>query len=247
MPEVTIRFYEELNEFLPRHLPRKKDLQYRYTVKTTVRNAIEAFNVPHTEVDLILVNGGSAGLDDTLEAGDRVSVYPQFETLDISKVSRIKQAPLRNPQFIVDVNLGKLAAYLRMLGFDTLYQNNFSDSYIVETAHRETRIILTRDLGVLKYRSVNRGYYVRAQDPQAQIREVVSHFSLQNFINPLTRCIKCNGPLQQVDKTTIKGKVPDQTYRCYEDFLRCRDCSKIYWKGGHYYRMLEFARKIQQV
>ena len=245
MPEVYIRFYEELNNFLPAKLPRKTTLPYRYTANTTVRDAIEAFNVPHTEVDLALVNGTSAGLGHKLNPGDRIAVYPQFETLDISRISKIQQAPLRHPRFIVDVNLGKLAGYLRMAGFDTLYENNLEDAWIVDTAARQKRIILTRDLGVLKYRKVTHGYYVRSQQPKKQIREVISHFQLQGMMQAFTRCIACNGRLQDVPKQQVQAKVPPRTFAVYTHFLECRQCGKVYWKGSHYKRMLAFIEMLR--
>lgn len=245
MPLVYIRFYEELNDFLPAKLPRKSTLPYRYTARTTVRDAIEAFNIPHTEVDLALVNGTSVGLNHKLNPGDRISVYPQFEQLDISYVSHIRQTPLRHPRFIVDVNLGKLAGYLRMAGFDTLYENNLEDAWIVDKAAREKRIILTRDLGVLKYRRVTHGYYVRSQQPKKQIKEVLSSFQLQHLMAPFTRCMACNGQLQPVSRQEVRHKAPPGAYRFYHDFLACSQCGKVYWKGSHYQHMLAFIEELQ--
>ncbi|MGM0498034.1 MAG: Mut7-C RNAse domain-containing protein, partial [Bacteroidota bacterium] len=189
---ASIRFYEELNDFLPKEKI-KKDIVFHFFDQPTVKDIIESFGVPHTEVDLILVNGKSVEFDYHIKPQDRISVYPKFESLDIQEITKLRQRPLRNIKFILDVHLGKLAKYLRLLGFDTIYQNKMDDASIVNQSKTEHRIILTRDIGILKHNEVQHGYYVRSDDPKKQIKEIIQRFDLKDSIDPFSRCLECNG------------------------------------------------------
>ena len=236
--DISIRFYEELNDLIPR-IHRKKTIRHTLLTPTSIKDVVESFGVPHTEVDLILVNGQSVGFEHIPGPGDRVSVYPVFESLDIASVTKLRPAPLRKAMFILDVHLGKLARLLRMYGFDSLYQNDYSDPWIIETALKEERIILTRDLGILKNKRVTHGYYVRSQDPAKQIEEVIRRFDLEGQINPLSRCINCNGRIVTVEKEAIKHLLKPKTRMHYHEFFRCSGCDKIYWEGSHFKKMME--------
>ena len=174
---AQFRFYEELNDFL---FPSKKKTLFSYQFNGTpsIKDVIEGMGVPHTEVDLILVNGISVGFDYHLLHGDHVSVYPVFESLDISPIVLLREKPLRKSTFILDVHLGKLARSLRMLGFDSLYRNDYEDSEIISISVKEKRIILTRDQDILKRRAVTRGYLIRSTSLEEQIHEVLSRFDL---------------------------------------------------------------------
>ena len=180
---AQFRFYEELNDFLAPD-KKKRDFSYPFNGRPSIKDAIEAIGVPHTEVELILANGRSVGFDYPLKHGDRVSVYPVFESLDISPVVRVREKPLREPSFILDVHLGRLAKLLRMLGFDTRYRNDYRDIEIVDISIKERRIILTRDRGILKNRSVTHGYCLRSTEPIAQAREVLQRFDLFSQVTP---------------------------------------------------------------
>ena len=236
--DVSIRFYEELNDFIPKRF-RKKTIHHRLLTHTSVRDVIESFGVPHTEVDLVLVNGESAGFEHTLSSGDRVSVYPVFETLDISSLTRLRDTSLRTARFILDVHLGKLARLLRMYGFDSSYRNDYTDPEIIQIALDEQRIILTRDVGILKNKKVTRGYYVRSQQPHEQLTEVLHRFDLHSQVNPLSRCMVCNGNIVSVSKEEIIHLLKPNTRSCYTEFYRCTGCNKIYWEGSHYQKMME--------
>ena len=147
-------------------------------------------------------------------------------------------------QFIADVHLGKLARWLRMLGFDTLYRNDYADPEIVAIAGREGRTILTRDLGIMKRRAVTHGYHVQSTKPQAQLHEVLTKYQLYSQIQPFHRCIVCNGLLQTVDKATISDQLEPKTMRYYEEFFQCEQCRKIYWRGSHFERMTTFIDEL---
>ena len=188
MPErahAEFRFYEELNDFLPEER-RKRDFAIGIDRARSVKDAIESAGVPHTEVDLILVDGRSVDFTHLLRGGERVAVYPMFEALDISPVVRLRPLPLRDPRFVADGHLGKLARHLRMAGFDTLWTNDWDDDAIVSIAAVQKRTILTRDKGMLRRREVDRGYFVRATESEAQLAEVVRALQLEALLAPFT-------------------------------------------------------------
>jgi uncharacterized protein with PIN domain len=208
-----------------------------------VKDLIEGLGVPHTEVDLVLVNGASAGFGQRLADGDRLSVYPVFEALDISSVAQVRPEPLRVTRFAADVHLGRLAGYLRLAGFDTLYRNDWTDPELVEAATREGRIILTRDRGLLMRAAVSHGYLVRSTAPREQLAEVVGRFDLCSSFRPFTRCSVCNELVEAVTKEEVLDALPPRTAAHSDEFWRCRGCGRVYWHGSHL-RSLEalFAR-----
>lgn len=241
MGTSSFRFYEELNDFLP---PARRKREFRHSFKghPSVKDTIESLGVPHTEVDLILIDGVSVSFGRQLFGGERVSVYPVFEALDISPVTRLRPEPLRRPSFVLDVHVGRLAGYLRLLGFDALYRNDYDDTEIIRLSLAEHRIILTRDLGILKNRIVTHGYWLRSQRPLEQLREVLGRFDLRRAARPFTRCPVCNAPLERVAKATIESLLPEKTRELYEEFSRCTACGKIYWKGAHYEKLVELVK-----
>jgi len=233
MNRAEFRFYEELNDFLPRGR-RRTSFEQGFFGNPAVKDTVEALGVPHAEVDLILVNGESVSFSHHLHDGDRVAVYPVFESLDLSGVTRLRERPLREPTFILDVHLGKLARYLRLFGFDSSYRNDFQDEEIIRIAADEKRIILTRDLGILKNGRVTHGYWLRSQEPQEQLRELFDRLDLSGCVRPFTRCPVCNGVLERLAREAVAGALPPATRERYEEFARCRSCGHIYWKGSHY-------------
>lgn len=244
MPKTAkFRFYEELNDFLT--IDKKKSwFSYDFMGNPTVKDAVESIGVPHTEIDLILVNSKSVTFSHRLQDGNMVSVYPVFESMDISNVTHLREKPLRKPKYILDVQLGKLAKYLRMLGFDTLFENNYDDSEIVKIAKAEKRTILTRNVSILKIKAVTHGYWIRSQKPIEQITEVLLRFDLYSNIKSLSRCIACNGIIKKTTIESVMHKLQPKTKRYYNEFYQCASCKKVYWKGSHYYKMKSFIEKI---
>lgn len=242
---AEFRFYAELNYFLPKD-KQKRSVVYRFNGNPSVKDAIESLGVPHTEVDLIIANGASVGFDYHLQPGDRIAIYPMFESLDISAMAHVRRSPLRKTAFVLDVHLGKLARLLRMLGFDTLYRNDYDDPEIVDISLNQHRIILTRDRGILKRKAVTHGYYVKSNSPKEQLREVIRRFDLADQINPFHRCIACNGLLTPVNKEDVLSELPPKTSIYFEEFHQCKSCGKIYWKGSHYQRMKKFIGKLRE-
>jgi uncharacterized protein with PIN domain len=240
---ATFRFYEELNDFLPR-LRRGRELAYAFNGIPGIKDAIEAQGIPHTEVELILVNGESCGFDRRLEPGDRVSVYPVFETLDISPLVRLRERPLRRTAFILDVHLGRLARLLRLLGFDTLYRTDYDDPEIIRIALAEHRIILTRDRRLLRDRRITHGRWLHSTDAREQAREVIGRFQLEDAVRRFVRCPLCNGLVRAVGKSEVLDRLEPLTRRYYSEFYRCTDCLRIYWKGSHYARIVDTLNGI---
>ena len=232
MPKAVLRFFAELNDFLPparRHEPLLRSCSPR----TSVKDLIEGAGIPHTEVDLVLMNGASVDFTTLVQDGDRISVYPVFEAFDIAGVTRVRPAPLRELRFVLDVHLGRLAAFLRLAGFDALYRNDLDDAALAGLA-AGGRVLLTRDQGLLKHRAVTRGYWLRSHDPQVQFVEVLRRFHLVGAVRPFSRCLRCNGRLEPAPKTDILAELPPRTRREHDNFHRCADCRRIYWRGGHF-------------
>ncbi|HRP24882.1 Mut7-C RNAse domain-containing protein [Thauera sp.] len=238
VPPVTVRFrfYKELNDLLAPH-QRYQAFDARCARDATVKHMIEALGVPHTEVELVLVNGESCGFARLLRDGDRVSVYPRFETFDISPLLRVRAHPLRDTRFIADAHLGGLARLLRLTGFDTLYDNHYADDEIVAIATREHRIVLTRDRELLKRRSITHGCYVHALKPPQQAAELFQRLDLARSARPFTRCLQCNATLHPIDKALIAHRLPPHVREHQQRFSSCEGCQRIFWEGSHWQRM----------
>lgn len=246
--ESEFRFYEELNDFLP-PARRKRSFFHRYTGTPSVKDTVEALGVPHTEIDVILVDGESVGFGHRLRGGERVTVYPVFERLDVSPIVRLRPRPLRETRFIADVHLGTLARYLRLLGYDTVWRNDLEDEEIIDCSRTEKRIILTRDIGILRNGRVTHGYWLRATEPLLQLEELVRALELGPWFEPYSRCLECNGECVPVSRREAAREVPLQVFLVYRDFRRCAGCGRIYWPGSHLERLdavVERARAAAQ-
>jgi len=237
---VEIRFYEELNDFLPLE-KHKITFHHPFSGNPTIKDLIESLRVPHTEIDLIIVNGNSVDFSYAVQDHDKISVYPTFESLDITPIIKLRPEPLRDPKFILDVHLGKLAKYLRLLGFNVLYDNHYDDKNIIEIAKSQHRIILTRDIGILKNKTVTHGYWVRNIDWKEQVAEILTRFELFSKIAPFTRCLECNGVLEPIEKSKIEDQLPPKTKKFYQRYAKCPECNRIYWEGTHYEKMKKFV------
>ena len=243
MKSVRIRFYEELNDFLPEE-KRKVRFDYNFKGTPSVKDLIESVGIPHSEIDMILVNDRSVNFNYLVKDKDDISVYPVFESFDISEVQKLRPEPLRYPKFILDVHLGKLCKFMRLMGFDTSYSNDMDDETIVIISLKEKRTILTRDVGLLKRGNVTHGYFIRNTDPKQQVKEVVDRFHLQNRLNQFTRCLICNRILDSINKDDILNRIPDKVKLYQNDFYICENCDKIYWAGTHFEDMSKTLKEI---
>jgi len=236
MVTATFRFYEELNDFLAPDR-RRREFSTPCARAATTKHMIEALGVPHTEVELILVNGESVGFDCQLREGDRIAVYPRFESFDITPLLRVRERPLRSIRFIADAHLGGLARLLRMAGFDTLYRNDFHDREIAAKSIEEERVLLTRDRELLKLRGITHGCYLHALKPELQFREIIGRLELSTSFRPFTLCLECNAPLREIPKAEVLDRLPPSVRASHERFTTCDRCGRIYWKGSHWQRM----------
>jgi uncharacterized protein with PIN domain len=243
LPEVELRFYEELNDFLPAD-QRKRTITKTILGAPSVKDVIESCGVPHPEIEIILVNGVSVGFDRHVRGGERIAVYPVFESMDISPLVRLRERPLRTVRFVVDVNLGRLARLLRLLGFDTAYDPAMDDADIARVSAAEHRVVLTRDRGLLMRRIISHGYYVRSQLPREQAVEVLARLDLTGEVRTFSRCTECNGRIVPREKGQVLQLLPQNTRRFYDEFFQCEQCGKVFWHGAHWGNLQELVQTI---
>ena len=243
MKEAYFRFYAELNDLLP--LPNSgRAFSHTFGVAESVKDAIEAIGVPHTEVDLILANGQPAAFSYLVRDRDRISVYPVFRRIHLSPDTHLQPRSESDIRFVLDTHLGKLTAYLRMLGFDSLYRNDCEDAELAHISASQQRALLSRDRGLLKRSAVTLGYLVREAQPRQQLMEVLRRFDLSESIRPFRRCLHCNALLECVSKDLISDRLPPRTRKHYEEFNLCPECGRVYWKGSHYRRMKALIERL---
>lgn len=243
---ADLRFYAVLRDFLSSD--RRSGMVTRsFDVAGSVKDMIEGCGVPHTEVEVILANGEAVDFSYRVHDGDRISVYPPFHDFDVEPTWRVSPEPLSEPRFVLDGHLGKLTRYLRLVGFDSSYDVEWTDPELVEVSTREGRVLLTRDIGLLMRGVLTRGYFVRATDPREQLTEVVGRFDLVASMDAFARCTACNGELRDVEKEEIVDRLLPKTREHYDDFHRCTNCERIYWKGSHYARLKEIVDRVAQL
>jgi hypothetical protein len=236
MPRAAFRFYEELNDFLPSSR-RKVAFEHQWSGNASVKDLIEGLGVPHTEVEIILANGRSVEFGYRPREGDQVSVYPVFETLDVTPLLRLRPGPLRVVRFVLDGHLGRLAGYLRLLGFDTIWRADAADPELARVSQDEQRILLTRDRQLLKRAGVSRGRWIRSTNPLTQAREVLDRFDLRRAAAPFTRCMACNGLLRPASLEEVRARLLPGTIRGHSRYQACESCPRVYWKGSHHARL----------
>jgi len=227
-------FHPELHCFLPRD-KRNVTLALAFKGRQSLKHLIESLGVPHTEVGQVTVNGQARGLDSVPHNGDRIEVRAAAPGCPIE------------PRFLLDSHLGRLAAYLRMLGFDCLYRNDYDDAELAELVQREKRILLSRDRRLLMRKVVQYGYCLRSLEPPEQLTEVVRRFDLADKIRPFHRCLRCNHPLQPVSKETVLDRLEPLTKIHFDEFHLCPACDQVYWKGSHVERMEKLIESVKRI
>lgn len=237
---ARLRCYAELNDFLPARL-RQREFEHTFDGSPAVKDLVESLGVPHAEIDLLLVNGVSVGFDHRVRDGDRIAVYPVFEALDVSPLQHLRPTPLRETRFVLDAHLGRLARWLRILGFDAACRPGTPDDELIACSLSEGRIILTRDRELLKARELTHGCWVRATDPRRQVLEVLDRFDLRAQARPFTRCSLCNGELAPAEATEAAAEAPPRVRERCREFFRCTGCRRLYWKGTHLTRLEAFV------
>jgi uncharacterized protein with PIN domain len=238
---VILRFYGELNDFLPANL-RQRTIRRLLDGTPAVKDLIESCGVPHTEVDLILINGEAVGFSRGVAPDDRVTIYPRFRSLELPAGMGLQPAPAPVPRFALDIHLGRLASYLRLAGFDVAYRNDFADADLASLSRRDDRTLLTRDRELLKRSIVSRGYFVRETNPRRQLAEVVRRFDLARQMAPFTRCALCNALLASVPREAVANELPPRVKSRLDSFLRCTGCGRVYWDGTHVDQIRRFLK-----
>jgi len=239
MASAVVRVYGALNDFLPPTW-RQQALVCPLKGPTSIKDLIESLGVPHPEIDLLVVDGKPVDFSYGVRDQDRIAVYPEFCSIDVEGIPRLRPSPQTVPRFVADVHLGRLTAYLRLAGFDTEYRNDYEDREVAAISNGEDRTVLTRDVGILKHRAVSRGYFVRETQPARQFIEVLRQFNLVRRAAPFTLCVRCNAVLHHVPKDRVAHLLQPRTREQYRDFSTCPACERIYWRGTHYLRMTEF-------
>lgn len=232
---AAFRFFGSLNDFLSAQR-REGEWRLDFQGDQSVKHLFESCGAPHPEVGRLLANGQSIDQGYIVQDGDRIEVRPFTPPV-----------PRPDPaRFVLDNHLGRLAAYLRLLGFDATYRNDIQDEELAQTSGREERILLTRDVRLLMRSLVVYGYWVRSKIPRQQILEVVARFNLSAAISPFRRCARCNAPLETVPKAEVLSRLQPLTQRYYDEFQRCPACGQVYWKGSHYQHLQEFITALRQ-
>jgi hypothetical protein len=233
MAGATLRFHAELNDLLPRAW-RGLDVVHQFRGPASVKDRIESHGVPHTEVEAILVNGAGVDFAYLLRDGDSVAVHP-------APNAPPGAVPLRPPsprgRFVLDQHLGRLAAYLRLLGLDCIHHSIFADDEIVRVALAEDRVLLSRDKRLLMRRAVVHGGFVHATNPFEQVPEVLHRFPAPGCIVPFSRCMACNALLRPVAREAVEDRLLPETRRYYREFRECPSCRRVFWDGSHVRRM----------
>ncbi len=242
-PVIHLRCYAELNDYLPLE-ERQRSFEFPVEEGCTVRNVIGSLGVPGDQVDLVLVNGESADFDRRVTDGVRMSLYPVFESFNIQSVAKVRQKPLREKRFVLDVHLGKLASHLRMLGFDAKYRNDYHGAELIRISYEERRTLLSKDRSLLDEETLTRCYFVKEKYPKLQLVEVMRRFDLFDSIQPFRRCICCNNLLRPAYTEEVLHRLPPRVREAFHEFQLCPSCANIYWKGSHYTRMQTFIENI---
>jgi uncharacterized protein with PIN domain len=224
-------FHGRLNDFLPQD-QKGQIITVLFRERQSVKHLAESLGVPHPEIGQVQVNGWTEPLNIITQDQDHVEIHP------------IANGYPGEPRFVIDSHLGRLAAYLRMLGFDSHYQNDIDDAKLAEISGREQRILLSRDRRLLMRKSITAGYCLRSLNSLEQLNEVVQRFDLAPRVIPFHRCLRCNHELEPVRKEEVLDRLEPLTKQYFNEFHICRACGQIYWKGSHYEKLQRVVEKI---
>jgi uncharacterized protein with PIN domain len=217
----------------------------------SLKDCLEAAGIPHTEVDLVLVEGRPADFGHLLLGHESLEAFPvppaaSEEGMRDARVEpapdlfpdrRLQPRPLARERFLCDRHLGKLARLLRMLGVDTAYAADESEADLARHAVAEERAVLTCSRSLLMRREIGWGRLIRSRVPDEQAVEVVRRFGLASRVRLFGRCSRCNGPLVEASLQEVGARVPPRTRAWLDRYYRCRSCGQIYWEGTHVARL----------
>ncbi len=245
MPErIKILFHGKLNDFLPDF---RRGIYFEQPIQKSrsVKDLIESIGIPHTEVDVILVNSQSVDFNFLVSGKASLEVYPVDMQPNAESLIHNAMPIPKEPRFVLDVHLGKLAGYMRMLGFDTLYRNDYDDPELADISSKQHRILITCDKKLLMRKKILMGYFVRSRKPKEQVKELLVHFNLFDYSHRHALCLSCNGKIYAVNKASIQHELLPLTREHYQTFYRCNDCKKIYWEGSHHAQMQQLIQQMK--
>jgi uncharacterized protein len=232
---ARFRFFGPLNDFLP---PDRREIEFslQFQGSQSAKHLFESCGAPHVEVAVVTANGETVESSYLVQDGDGIEVRPFTLPVPAARPAR----------FVLDNHLGKLAAYLRLVGFDIAYRNNLQDPELAQIASLEQRILLTRDRRLLMRAAVRQGYCVRSEWPRRQVVEILERYGLFAEITFLGRCVHCNTLLEPVTKQQILERLQPLTRQYFDEFQRCPGCDQVYWQGSHVTHIQEFIEDLQR-
>jgi len=243
MAQLTITCPEPFDVFTRRRNP-GRSIVYRLNRRTSIKDIIESVGIPHTEIGSILADGRPVDFTFIPNKTGCIALEPVTAPFDVTRPTLLRPRPLHALRFVADVNVGKLAVLMRMVGLDTAYDPGHTDAGIAQKAESENRVVLSKDIGLLKRRQIHYGRYVRAVYPDDQLKEVLALFGIGASGDAFSRCLRCNSKLIAVDKAAIDHRLEPKTRKYYHRFMRCPVCDQIYWKGSHHDHMDARLRRM---
>lgn len=244
MTAVTFTFCNYLNRMLTKEYAGQSSFTHHFDRKASIKDVIESLGIPHPIIGRLVVNKTEVGFDYILQDNDAVEVAPLTPPVNPLVPHILRPDPVDRIAFVADANVGKLALYLRTLGFDTVYGSGAKNGRLAEISCLEKRILLTRDISLLKRKTVIHGYLPRSQNPPEQLIEVIRLYDLAGRVKPLSRCIPCNGLLVPVQKDAVLDRLEPLTKKYYETFRICQQCDRVYWPGSHQEKIITFVHEI---
>ena len=238
---VRLRFHGDLPFFIRSNAP---ELERQLSERTSVKDAIEACGVPHTEIDLILVDDQPVDFAHVIGSEVKIDIFP-VEPKRITSFPENRLQVREMSSFVADGHLGKLVRGLRLLGIDVAYDPAAEDRQLIAVATSENRPLLTRDRRLLMHAALRHGYYLRSQNPLEQTVEVLRRFDLGSALAPFTRCLRCNASLEPAEKEKVIGQLEPLTKIYYEHFRRCAGCGQVYWSGSHFEKLQKRIETIR--
>jgi uncharacterized protein with PIN domain len=213
-----------------------------FRARRSVKDLLESIGIPHVEIGRVIINGDAGELSEVIDGDVRLEVFP---------VGPGTPAP-EEPEFLLDVHLGKLAANLRMLGFSADYSNRGDDAELEEMAVSRGLVLLSCDRGLLMRKRVEKGMVIRSRNHLIQTSEVLSRYALVSRIKPLTRCISCNGLLGGAvafDElpAAARAAIPEKTRSWCREYFQCRSCGRPYWRGSHIKKIRDKIDRIMSL
>ncbi len=229
---LSVTFQPQFDFFLRRQ--HRHQFSYTLNRKASVKDIIESFGVPHTEVGHIFYNEIEIDFACIPDLTGSIHVHPITEPFDVLSSSFLRPHPMTQIKFVSDVNVIRLGRLLRLSGFDVKYTPDYSDKEIADIAQEEKRIVLTRDTALLKRKKIDFAKRIRADMPYDQLVETIRFFGLRNLMSFFSRCTACNAVLVKVKKEDILHLLEPKTKQYFDTFFQCPHCKNVFWRGSHY-------------